>query len=278
MQKFDTTEMRILLTNDDGYKSKGIHELVDIMRPYGEITVVAPKYHQSGMSMSASLGFKPLAYKHLGEMDGADWHYLDATPASCTKFAIDNILGCKPDVCISGINHGSNSATALWYSATVGAARQASLYGVPAFAVSLDNVMPDADFSEVRKRFPAIFEKLYANVSNREILYNINFPNTPIKGIRVCTQGLVHWKEEFIPYDRGIYGKLGVTPEDLGVLSIPEPEPGETVYMMAGKVFNDPRNGNGTDFIANSEGYISVSAHGIYDYDAAETERISGIL
>lgn len=270
--------MRILLTNDDGYKSKGIHELVEIMRPYGEITVVAPKYHQSGMSMSASLSFKPLAYKHLGQYEGADWHYLDATPASCAKFAIDNILAERPDVCISGINHGSNSATAVWYSATVGSARQASLYGIPAFAVSLDNVMPDADFSAVKKYFPPIFEKLFANLKNREVMYNVNFPNTEIKGVRVCTQGLVHWKDEFVPYDRGIYAKLGVTPEDLGVLSIPEPEEGETVYMMAGKVVSDPRNGSRADCIANAEGYISVSAHGIFDFDAEETERISGIL
>ena len=274
--------MRILLTNDDDYTSKGLMELVEMMKPYGRITVVAPKYHQSGMSMSASLGFRPVAARSLGTVDGVEWHYLDGTPASCTKFAIDVVMaGRRPDVCLSGINHGSNSSTAIWYSGTVGAARQGALYGVPSFAVSLDNVRRDADFSAVRKLFPPIFEKIMANRGPGEVVYNVNFPDIAaedIKGVKVCRQGLEHWIHEFVPYDSGIYEKIGVTPVQLGITHIPEREEGETLYMMAGQTVADPGNDESTDNWANDNGYISVTAHGIFDNDLAEEDRLKGIL
>ena len=92
--------MRILITNDDGYQAKGIKVLAEIMREFGEVTVIAPKKHQSGMSMAVSLGFKQIAHKDLG--DG--WHYVDATPASCVKFGLKAVcLDNYPDVVVSGI-------------------------------------------------------------------------------------------------------------------------------------------------------------------------------
>ena len=101
--------MRILITNDDGYQAKGIKVLAEIMKQFGEVTVIAPKHHQSGMSMAVSLGFKQIAHKDLGE----GWHYVDATPASCVKFGLNTMfLDNFPDVVVSGINHGSNAATA----------------------------------------------------------------------------------------------------------------------------------------------------------------------
>ena len=117
--------MRILITNDDGYQAKGIKVLADLMKKYGKVTVIAPKHHQSGMSMAVSLGFKQIAHKDLGE----GWHYVDATPASCVKFGT-NILFAEnyPDVVISGINHGSNAASASCYSGTLGAAAEAMIY------------------------------------------------------------------------------------------------------------------------------------------------------
>ena len=150
-------EMNILITNDDGYKSKGIKVLVEIMKKYGNVTVIAPKLHQSGMSMAVSLGFKQIAYKNLG--DG--WHYVDATPASCVKFGLNTMfLNNFPDVVVSGINHGSNASTASCYSGTLGAAEEAALNGIPAIGVSLDAFHPDADFSGVEKYFGDIFEQL----------------------------------------------------------------------------------------------------------------------
>ena len=116
--------MRILITNDDGYQAKGIKVLADIMKEFGEVTVIAPKTHQSGMSMAVSLGFKQIAHKDLGK----GWHYVDATPASCVKFGLNTMfLDNYPDVVVSGINHGSNASTASCYSGTLGAAEEAAL-------------------------------------------------------------------------------------------------------------------------------------------------------
>ena len=149
--------MRILITNDDGYQAKGISVLAKIMKQFGEVTVIAPKKHQSGMSMAVSLGFKPIAHKDLG--DG--WHYIDATPASCIKFGLNVLFPDNfPDVVVSGINHGSNAATASCYSGTLGAAEEAALNGIPAIGVSLDTLHPDADFSAVEKYFGDIFTRL----------------------------------------------------------------------------------------------------------------------
>ena len=199
--------MEILVTNDDGYRAKGIKVLTEIMRQFGRVTVIAPKHHQSGMSMAASLGLKQIAYKKLsseeierdtytlprhasgeacipgtdggqGTTEPAEWSYLDATPASCVKFGFNTcFLDRMPDVVVSGINHGSNATTASCYSGTLGAAAEAALNGVPAIGVSLETLDPDADFSAVEKYLPGIFRMLTDNKKKKKgIYYNINFP------------------------------------------------------------------------------------------------------
>ena len=214
--------MRILITNDDGYQAKGIKTLVKIMKKYGDVTVIAPKNHQSGMSMAVSLGFKQIAHKDLGN----GWHYVDATPASCVKFGLNTMfLDNFPDVVVSGINHGSNASTASCYSGTLGAAAEAALNGVPAIGVSLCNLHLDADFSAVEKYFGDIFERLMANYPDKHgLYYNVNFPDLPadqIKGAKVGTQGKGRWVREFQPWDVKYYGKYGITPEMLGQSSNP---------------------------------------------------------
>jgi len=271
--------MRILITNDDGYMSKGLKVLVDIMKKFGEVTVIAPKHHQSGMSMAVSLGFKQIAHKDLG--DG--WHYLDATPASCVKFGLNTMfLNSFPDVVVSGINHGSNAATASCYSGTLGAAMEGALNGIPAIGVSLDTLHPDADFSGVEKYFGEIFEKLVNNWPSRHgIYYNVNFPDIPvseIKGIRSGVQGMGRWIKEFKEWDLQHYAKYGITPELLGQKSEPELEEGEELYTMVGEFIDDPRNQANADHRLVSEGYISVVAHNIDCTDYQETERLSELF
>lgn len=277
--------MKILVTNDDGYQAKGIHALVDILKPYGDITVVAPKYHQSGMSMAVSLGFRPIAVKNVGMIDGVNWYYVDGTPATAAKYAMDNIFPNpedKPDVIVSGINHGSNSSTAAWYSGTIGAAREGSLAKVQAIAVSLDNLSRDADFSVVAELFPAIFEKLMANRNGRaNIIYNVNFPDLPaseIKGVKAASQGNEIWIEEFIPWSEDIFKKLGITPRTMGIVKIPELEPGESRYMMAGSVLADPNNTELTDNCANEKGYISITPMQMDNTDYSEIRRLQEVL
>ena len=277
--KINRRNMRILITNDDGYQAKGIKILADIMSRFGEVTVIAPKKHQSGMSMAVSLGFKQIAHKDLGE----GWHYVDATPASCVKFGLNTMfLDNFPDVVVSGINHGSNAATASCYSGTLGAAMEGALNGIPAIGVSLDTLHPDADFSGVEKFFGDIFTKLMKEwPAKYGVYYNVNFPDIPadeIKGVRVGVQGMGRWIREFKEWDLQHYAKYGITPELLGQSSNPVLEEGEDLYMMVGDFLDDPRNPENADHRLVSEGYISVVAHNLDCTDYQETERLESIL
>ena len=268
--------MRILLTNDDGYKAKGIQVLAEIMKEFGEVTVIAPKHHQSGMSMAVSLGFKQIAHKDFGN----GWHYVDATPASCVKFGLNTLfLNNYPDVVVSGINHGSNASTASCYSGTLGAAAEAALNGIPAIGVSLDTLHPDADFSCVKEYFGEIFRKLMEEwPSKHGIYYNVNFPYIPseqIKGIRAGVQGMGRWVREFKEWDLSHYSKYGITPEMLGQSSTPVLEEGEDLYMMVGDFEDDPRNADNADHRLVAGGYISVVAHNIDCTDYEEAKRMS---
>lgn len=271
--------MRILITNDDGYQAKGIKVLAEIMKEFGEVTVIAPKTHQSGMSMAVSLGFKQIAHKDLGE----GWHYVDATPASCVKFGLNTMfLNNYPDVVVSGINHGSNASNASCYSGTLGAAEEAALNGIPAIGVSLDTLHPDADFSGVAAYFGEIFKKLMSDLPAKYgVYYNVNFPDIAaedIKGIRIGYQGLGKWVREFKEWDLKHYAKYGITPELLGQSSNPVLEEGEELYMMVGDFEDDPRNTPEADHLLVKEGYISIVAHNVDCTDYEEVERLKKIF
>lgn len=271
--------MRILLTNDDGYNAKGIKVLAEIMKQFGDVTVIAPKKHQSGMSMAVSLGFKQIAHKDLG--DG--WHYVDATPASCVKFGLNTMfVDNYPDVVVSGINHGSNASTASCYSGTLGAAEEAALNGIPAIGVSLDTLHPDADFSGVSAMFGEIFLKIMSDLPHKHgVYYNVNFPDIPvseIKGVRVGYQGLGRWVREFKEWDVKHYEKYGLTPEMLGQSSNPVLEEGEDLYMMVGDFENDPRNTPEADHLLVQEGYVSIVAHNVDCTDYDECNRLRTII
>ena len=275
--------MKILITNDDSYTAKGIKTLVEIMRPYGELTIVAPKYHQSGMSMAVSLCHKPMAAKKISEKPGERWYYLDATPSSCVKYGIDNIYVTeKPDVVVSGINHGINAGMCSPYSGTIGAASEAALARVPSIAVSLDSFSPDADFSIVSELFPAIFEKLLSHgKKDFGTFYNVNFPNckaSEVKGVRVTRLGRMHWEKEFQPFNPAIYAELGVRPlEDLGVKWRPDPEPDEEVFEMVGITVSDPDTPQASDHLLLADGYITITPQNIDNTDLAEIERLRAL-
>lgn len=282
--------MNILITNDDGYKAKGLEVLVEIMKEFGQVTVIAPKHHQSGMSMAVSLGFKQIAYRTFGHTnpnpfassphDEAIWSYVDATPASCVKFGLNTIfLDNFPDVVVSGINHGSNAATASCYSGTLGAAEEAALNGIPAIGVSLDTIHPEADFSAVKEYFPAIFKKLMDNYPRKYgVYYNVNFPNIPtkeIRGVRCGVQGMGRWVREFKHWDLDAYKKYGITPEMLGQSSNPKVEEGEELYMMVGDFQDDERNSDRADHRLVADGYVSIVPHNV---DCTDNEQFEALL
>lgn len=270
--------MNILITNDDGYFAKGIQVLARIMKPFGNVTVIAPKTHQSGMGMAVSLGLKQIKYKDLGtDKNGVKWAYLDATPASCVKYGI-NFMDQQPDVVISGINHGTNASTAACYSGTLGAAEEAAINGIPAFGVSLNTIRPDADFGCVEAFFPDLFRQLMNALPERPgIYYNINFPNLPakkVKGVRIGHQGMGKWIKEFTEWNPSVYERFGLTPESFGQSTDVKLEEGEKLYMMVGQYVDDPENRPGADHHLVEEGYIAIMSATLDRTDYIENERL----
>lgn len=274
--------MKILVTNDDGFGAKGLSVLAGILRHYGDLTVVAPKRPQSGMSMAVSMGMRPLTVKKLSGKPGESWWYLDGTPASCVKFGLDNIFWPeRPDMVFSGINHGSNAATASLYSGTLGAAMEGALNGIPAIGVSLDNFAKDADFSAVERMLPGILDTLLPNLNGRHgSFYNINFPGIAadmIKGVRVCHMGKAHWEREYRPY-REFLESVGHEPskEDLDYLSAVQPD--EEVYVMAGDFTDDGTNVSPADHQLLEEGYVTITPQNIDNTDYSEVERLGKLF
>ncbi len=269
--------MKILVTNDDGYSAKGIRTLAKIMQKFGEVTVVAPKRHQSGMGLAVDLGLKPLAYKDLGEIDGAQWSYLDATPASCAKYGL-NFMDPLPDLLVSGINHGMNASTGSLYSGTLGACQEAVIWGVPAIGVSLASMEPDADMSAIEELLPDIISKIVKSLPGEKgSYYNINFPVLPsseIKGIRVTHMGMGKWIKEFTGWEPEIYTRYGLTPESFGRSSEIKLEEGEVLYMMTGDYVDSPDNTPGADHHAIKDGYIAITCHTIMTTDYKEIARL----
>lgn len=266
--------MNILLTNDDGYTAKGLRTLAEIMGQFGRVTVLAPKRHQSGMSMAVSMGGRPIAYKDLGNIGGCRWAYLDATPASCVKFALNGLVSDEiPDVVVSGINHGTNAASAVCYSGTLGAAAEAALCGIPGIGVSLDTCDPDADFSAVREYFPGIFRRLLAaGPSGYGVYYNVNFPQSsiPVAGIRTAVQGMGRWIKEFVPWEDGNRCPQCGTEKH----AAPTVEDGERLFVMTGEFTDDGRNPPDADHRYNRDGYITVVPHNIDCTDHRELEKL----
>lgn len=270
--------MHILITNDDGYRANGIHTLAKIMAKYGEISVIAPKKHESGTAMAVDLGLRQLAYKDLGIIAGGHWAYLDATPASCVKFGINN-LDPAPDLVVSGINHGSNASTGACYSGTLGACQEATLNGIPAIGVSLDSFHVDADFSPVENYLPGIIDAILAHPASRYgIYYNINFPAiTPeeIKGIRITRMGRGRWVKEFCDWNPDIYReKFGLTAENMGRDTDVRLEEGEKLYMMTGTYVDAPDNAPDADHHTLAAGYITITPHNIINNDTLEAGRL----
>lgn len=269
--------MRILITNDDGYNAKGIRTVAQIMKAFGEVNVVGPKRHQSGMGLAVDLGLKQLAYKDLGVIDGVHWSYLDATPASCAKYGI-NFMDPRPDILISGINHGSNATAGALYSGTLGACQEAVINGIPAIGVSIDTIDPDADLSAVIELLPDLINRIISTLPGKKgSYYNINFPALPIseiKGVRVTHMGLGHWIKEFTSWDPSHFSKFGITPESLGRRTDIELEEGEELYMMVGEYEDYPDNTPGADHHTLREGYVTITCHNIITTDFDEIARL----
>lgn len=229
----------ILVTNDDGITAPGISALVEVMKELGDVIVVAPDKPQSGMGHAITINstlrlHKMKYYNVLGEYAST------GTPVDCVKLAINKILHRKPDICVSGINHGSNMSVNVIYSGTMSAAIEGAIEGIPSIGFSLCDHSIDADFTA---------SKVYARMIAKNVLkhglpegtcLNVNIPPLPldkIKGVKVCRQAKASWVEE---------------------LDERKDPSGKEYFWLTGEFRNFEPGNKETDVWANDNGYISI--------------------
>lgn len=205
-----------LLTNDDGFAAKGINVLADIVVDYGDVVVVAPETNASGKSHSLTTGV-PMRVRPIDTSNPSRQVFAcSGTPVDCVKVATEHICPCKPDLVLSGINHGSNSSINVIYSGTMGAALEAAASGYPSIGFSLLNHRHDADFSGCEPSVRALVTEVLSKGLPQGLCLNVNFPNLPlsqIKGMRVCRAAHARWTDScerrVDPYGQPYYWLTG---------------------------------------------------------------------
>lgn len=189
----------ILITNDDGITAPGIKSLIEAAKTLGKVVVVAPDKAQSGMGHAITIG-TPLRLEKVDLFTDIEAWQTSGTPVDCVKLAVDKILHRKPDLCISGINHGANHSINVIYSGTMSAAMEASIESIPSIGFSLLDYRFEADFTAAAHYAHQIIKTVLANKLDKHLLLNVNIPSVPkekIKGIMVCKQAYAKYKEEF---------------------------------------------------------------------------------
>jgi 5'-nucleotidase len=229
--------LEILVVNDDGISAPGILALIEAVEPFGNLTICAPDKPQSGMGHAISVG-KPLRLTKHRINDKYVGYACNGTPADCVKLAT-GVLHHRPDLVVSGVNHGVNSSLAVFYSGTISAAMEGAIEGIPAIAFSLADYSLEADFSACQVVIKEVVAKAIAKRIPHNTILNVNIPKLPIeliKGIKVARQAIGRWIEEFDertdPY-------------------------GHKYYWLTGKFQLDDQ-GEDTDEHALAGGYVSI--------------------
>ena len=195
-----TKEPIILITNDDSIHAPGIRALVEAARGLGKIVVVAPDKPQSGMGHAITIG-SPLRLHKMHLFEDVESYSCSGTPVDCVKLAVDKVLHRKPDICLSGINHGANHSINVIYSGTMSAALEASIESIPSIGFSLLDLSIDADFTAATHYARLLVEQMLKKpIAEPHLCLNVNIPKgelNSIKGIKICRQAYAKYDEEF---------------------------------------------------------------------------------
>ncbi len=227
----------ILITNDDGYQAKGIEALIDSVKDLGDIIVVAPDGPRSGMS-SAITSLQPLRVYLISESQNIKVYATTGTPVDCVKLGISELAERRPDIVLSGVNHGSNAAVAVLYSGTMGAAIEGAVFKIPSIGFSLLDHSHNADFTYSKKYIHTITKQVLEEGLPSGTCLNVNIPKgDDIKGIRVCRQTSGQWVNEFMQSKDGA---------------------DKDIYWLTGNFENDEPSDEMTDEWALANRYVSV--------------------
>lgn len=188
----------ILITNDDGHEAKGIHVLTELMAEIGDVVVVSPDGPRSGTSNAITINH-PIRYKQINKTENVTWYTCNGTPTDCIKLAMNEVVERKPDLIVSGINHGSNAAINVIYSGTMGAVLEGCAYYIPSIGFSLCDHNSDADFTQFAPYVKKIASETLKNGLSDGICLNVNAPLGKISGVKVVRQCKAFWTEEFEP-------------------------------------------------------------------------------
>ena len=206
----------ILVTNDDGISAPGLRMLISIAKEFGEVVVVAPDSPQSGKGHAITVNNTLYLNKVDIDPEVSLEYSCSGTPVDCVKMAVHEILNKKPDLCVSGINHGSNSSINVIYSGTMSAALEAGIEGIPAVGFSLSDFDWNADFEPTKTYVRKIIQNILDNGIPKDVVLNVNFPKIKekdIKGIKICRQAKAMWIERFdkrtSPHNRDYYWLTG---------------------------------------------------------------------
>ena len=236
---FKMSKPLILVTNDDSIVAPGIRALIEVMKEIGDVIVVAPDSPQSAMGHAITINNTLKLEKVHLDKDLSQEYSCSGTPVDCVKIAVNEILKRKPDLCVSGINHGSNSSINVIYSGTMSAAVEAGIEGIPAIGFSLLDYSWDADFEPIKSHVKQIALGVLEKGLPEGVILNVNFPKLSkenIKGIKICRQAKAMWQEEF---------DKRTNPQ------------GKEYYWLTGKFVNLDK-GTDTDEWALENGYISI--------------------
>lgn len=228
----------LLISNDDGVNAPGIRFLVETLRPYADMLVMAPDSARSGFSCSFTAA-EPLTYKVLSQEDGLTVCSCSGTPADCVKMALNLFPDRKPDLVIGGINHGDNSSVNAHYSGTMGVVIEGALQGYPSIAFSLCDHRADADFTPLRPYVIDFMFKAIAVALPPFTCLNVNFPLAPkFRGVKVCRMARSRWQKEVVPCSHPYGGKY---------------------YWLAGESVELEPDATDTDRWALANGYVAVT-------------------
>lgn len=248
--------MNILVSNDDGITAKGIKNLVNLARKFGKVIVVAPNSPQSAQGHSITIEHPIRIYRSDIFGPEIEAYECTGTPADCVKIAKNVVLkGEKIDLCLSGINHGSNASTNILYSGTMSAAMEGALEGIPSIGFSLDSFDSNAAFDAASHYAKKILRHYIDYGMGKACLLNVNFPNLPkeaIKGIRICRQAEGHWSENF---------QQGTDPS------------GRTYYWLTGEYLYLDK-GEDSDIWALRNGFVSIVP---VKYDMTAHDQLEGL-
>jgi 5'-nucleotidase len=228
----------LFITNDDGISAKGIRSLIEVAQTFGDVLIIAPDKPQSGMGHAITVN-QILRLEKAILFPDLEAYTCSGTPVDCVKLGIYEVMKRKPDLILSGINHGLNSASNVLYSGTMSAAVEGAMENIPSIGFSLDSFDSNADFSTAKEAVRMVLEYALKNTFPNHVCLNVNIPNVEkevLKGIKVCRQAHAFWEDRF---DKRI------------------DQFGKPYYWLTGE-FKNEDHAEDTDLFALNEGFVSV--------------------